>query len=88
MIKTCKYCARQERSCDECKQPVISRTISEILPDKPYRVMATLLLCTNMECKEYAIFLKETSEFVESYTCDSPSCKEREKYYNPEVLTS
>jgi hypothetical protein len=88
VIKTCKYCARQERSCDECKQPVICRTVSEVLPDKPYRVMATFLLCTNIECKEYAHFNREDGRFIETFTCDSVACKERAKYYNPEVLTS
>lgn len=88
MIKTCKYCGFQQRSCDECKQPVVSRTITENLPDKPYKAVATFLLCTNTECKHYAQFLREDARFIESFACESKSCQERAKYYNPEVLTS
>jgi len=85
MIQTCKYCASQKRSCDECHEPVISRTITEFLPSEPYSVHATFLLCTNMDCKEYGRFNKEMAEHNQSYVCSSESCLKQAKLYYSEV---
>jgi len=88
MIQTCKYCASQKRSCDECGQSVISRTITEFIPSEPYSVHATFLLCTNMKCKEYAHFNREHAEHNQSYVCSSVSCQEQAKLYSTEVSSS
>ncbi len=86
MIQTCRYCAKQKRSCDECNQDVICRTITEVLPSPPYKVHATFLLCTNLECKEYGRFLRETAEHVTSYVCESFHCQKQLKEFDPDVL--
>lgn len=86
MIQTCKYCLNQKRSCDECHEPVITRTITEMLPSAPYKVMATFLLCTNLDCKEYGRFSKESGPFVESYVCDDFKCQTQGKALEPEVF--
>jgi hypothetical protein len=86
MIQTCKYCASQLRSCDECHGPVISRTITEFIPSEPFSIHATFLLCLNLDCKEYAHFNREHAEHNESYVCSSVECQEQAKLYNPKVL--
>lgn len=90
MIQTCKYCLNQKRSCDECGSAVTTRTITEMLPSAPYRVMATFLLCTNLDCKEYGKFNKEYAQHIESYVCDSFACQTQAKLINevPDVLDS
>lgn len=79
MIQTCKYCATQKRSCDQCGNSVISRTITEFIPSPPYSVHATFLLCTNLDCTEYGRFNRELAEHNESYVCDSIECQEHAK---------
>ena len=88
MIQTCKYCASQKRSCDECHEPVISRTITEFIPSEPYSVHATFLLCDNLNCKEYGKFNREHAEHNESYVCDKVECQSQAKLYDPNVLAS
>lgn len=85
MIRTCKYCATQKRSCDDCGEGVISRTITEFIPSPPYSVHATFLLCTNLNCKEYGKFNREHADHLESYVCASIECQAQAKLYNPEV---
>jgi hypothetical protein len=86
MIKTCKYCTTQDRSCDECHSPVISRTIMEFIPSEPFSVCATFLLCRNINCKEYGKFNRERAEHNESYVCSALECQEQAKLYDPKVL--
>lgn len=88
MIQTCKYCTAQKRTCDECGEPVIARTITEFLPSQPYSVHATFLLCLNMDCKEYAHFNRESAEHNQSYVCLSEECQRQAKLYNPDLLAS
>ena len=88
MIQTCKYCTTQKRSCDECGEPVICRTITEFIPTEPYSTHATFLLCTNLECKEYGRFLREYAEHNEPYVCPSEECQRQAKLYDPDVLDS
>lgn len=86
MIQTCKYCASQKRSCDECGSEVISRTITEFIPSEPYSVHATFLLCTNLDCHEYARFNREYASHDQSYVCSKDECQRQAKLYEPDVL--
>lgn len=77
MIKSCKYCGVQIRSCDGCGGPVIARTITELLGEKPYRAVCTMILCENPSCKYYGVFLKENAGSIESFVCDAHSVSVR-----------
>lgn len=68
MIRSCKYCLSQTHLCPRCEEPVLVRTITEVVHASV--ISTSLILCTNLECQNYGQFKQQTTDCIEVYVCE------------------
>jgi hypothetical protein len=76
MIKSCKYCLSNISLCPRCEAHVVTRTITETLPEG-HAVSTTLFICVNPQCADYGTFKLESTRSTITHICEN--CAARAK---------